>query len=332
MRNGMVWAGLALAALAVRVEGQGQAVGGGGSGSGGSAATGSAQGGRSARTPPPAGPSSGAFDQACVDLLHGRMPQGDQAIKTLRDACANLMSGRVDERVQAEQRRKQQIAAQEQLRLQAQGVQAPTPRAQGGQVQPGAATAQPEAGEGVVAAFGSAASELTGGPRQKGLGMRGPGRPVNYMIVTNPVGWFNGLGVNAELFGALQSAPMFSWIAGARYSGTDTSNGTATTFGLEAGFDWFIIGQHNEGLRLGPRMELAAGRQHITSSNSSTTFARLGLGGEVGYNFIATNGISGLAAVGLGGRVAGDNSNQNFASFVGGEFGPYAKIGLGFGW
>jgi hypothetical protein len=36
--------------------------------------------------------------------------------------------------------------------------------------------------------------------------------------------------------------------------------------------------------------------------------------------------------VGLGGRVAGDSQNQNFASFVGGEFGPYAKIGVGYSW
>ncbi len=331
MRKSMVWAALALAVMAARAEGQNQ------EGNGGNAAAraGSTQGAPAARQQSSAqasvGPASGAFDQACVDLLHGRMPEGEKAIKTLRDACASLMSGRADERLQAEQRRQQQLAAQEQLRLQAQGVQPPNAQAQGGQVQPGVATAQPQQGQGVAAAFGQAASELTGAPRQKRLGMRAGG-PVNYMLVTNPIGWFNGLGINGELFGALENAPKFSWVAGARYSGTDTSNGSATTFGAEGGIDWFIIGQHNEGLRVGPRVEVAAGREHLTSSSSSTTFARMGLGGEVGYNFIATNGISGMAAVGLGGRVAGDSQNENFTSFVGGEFGPYAKVGIGFGW
>ena len=93
----------------------------------------------------------------------------------------------------------------------------------------------------------------------------------------------------------------------------------------------YLLPRVREGLRLGPRVEFAAGRQH-TSSTSSETFGRMGLGGEVGWNFIARNGISGLAAVGLGGRVAGSSANQNFTSFVGGEFGPYAKIGVGFGW
>jgi hypothetical protein len=276
------------------------------------------------------GPTSSAFDKACIDMVNGRMPQGEQAIKTLRDACASLMSGRADARVEAERRRQQQIAAQEQLRLQAQGVKPPAPSAQGGTVQPGQAAAPPEQGQGVTAAFGTAASELTTGQRGRPLGMR-PRGPVNFLLVTNPIGWFNGLGLNAELWGALQPAPKFSWVAGARYSGTDTSTGSATTFGAEGGFDWFIIGQHNEGLRLGPRLEIAAGRQH-TSSTSSTTFARMGLGGEIGYNFVASNGISGMASVGVGGRVAGDSANENFTSFVGGEFGPYGKIGIGFGW
>jgi hypothetical protein len=300
---------------------------------GAGAQQGSAGTGQAPHTSKAVGPTSDAFDRACVDLLHGRMPEGDRAIKSLREACANLMSGKVDERLEAEKRRQQQLAAQEELRKQHEELKKQAAGAPAGQatVQPGQATAQPSAGAGVAAAFGTAATELTGGPRTKGLGMRGGGRPVGYLLVTNPVGWFDGLGVNAELWGALGGAPMFSWVGGVRYSGTDTSNGSATTFGVEAGFDWFMYGQHNEGLRLGPRVEFAAGRQHQTGG-SSTTFGRMGLGGELGYNFIATNGISGLAAVGLGGRVAGDSKNENFASFVGGEFGPYAKIGLGYAW
>jgi hypothetical protein len=56
------------------------------------------------------------------------------------------------------------------------------------------------------------------------------------------------------------------------------------------------------------------------------------MAGELGYNFIATNGISGTLALGVGGRVAGNDKNDSFASFVGGEFGPYAKVGVGYSW
>lgn len=304
MRRGMAVAVLALAASVARAQdarqqgGEVQQQGGG--------------------APGAAGPTSDAFDRACVDLLHGRTPEGEKAIRALRDACSNLMSGRADERLEAEKRRQEQLAAREALRLQAEG-----------RVQPGRATAQPEQGTGVLAAFGAAASELRGGQRGQAMGMRRGGGPVSYSIVTNPLGWFSGLGVNAELYGAFKDAPKFSWITGARYSQTDASNGTAATFGALGGVDLFIIGRNNEGLRIGPRLDLAAGRERF---QGSTTFARLGLAGEVGYNFIATNGITGMVGAGVGGRVAGDDQNDDFASFVGGEFGPYAKFGLGFSW
>jgi hypothetical protein len=93
--------------------------------------------------------------------------------------------------------------------------------------------------------------------------------------------------------------------------------------------DFFAIGRNNEGLRIGPRVELAVGRETF---QGETTFARMGLSGEVGYNFVATNGLTGLVAGGLGGRIAGDNANENFTSFTGGEFGPYLKVGLGYSW
>jgi len=263
-------------------------------------------------------PMSDAFDRACVDLLHGRMPQGEKAIRALKDACGNLMAGRANEQIDAEKQRQAQAEAREQLRQIAEG-----------RVQPGQATGQVQPGQGVKAAFEQAASELTD-PRKRtlGMGMRQSG-PVGYTLVTNPFGWFNGLGVNAELYGAFQDMPKFSWVAGARYSNTDTTNGTASTFGAMGGVDLFIIGRNNEGLRIGPRAEVAAGREKF---QGSTTYARLGLSGEVGYNFIATNGITGLLAAGLGGRVAGDSKNDDFASFVGGEFGPYLNAGLGFSW
>jgi hypothetical protein len=320
MRTRVVVVGLALAAAAAPWQANGQA----------------AQGPqKSAKV----GPTSNAFDKACLDLLEGRMPQGEKEIKTLRDACAKLMSGRADDRIDAErqrqqqqqaqeQLRQQQLAAQEQLKLQAQG-KAP-------KVQPGQATAQPQPGQDIPAAFGAAAGELAGQKKPLALGMRAGGRPVNYLLFTDPVSWFTGLGINATIYGTLPDLPKFSWVAGARYSATDTTNGNTIGFGGEIGVDWYIIGQHNEGLRLGPRFEAAAGRERFnstaTSGSTSTTFGRLGLAGEFGYNFIASNGISALAAVGIGGRIAGNGDHNNFSSYIPGDFGPYVVLGVGFGW
>ncbi len=269
------------------------------------------------------GPTSDAFDRACVDMLNGRMPRDQKAIQTLKDACAKLMSGRADERLDTIRREQEQRAAREQLRLAAEGRQA--------DVQPGRSSAQAQQGQGVLAAFGEAGRELTGGApgRQPGMLRRGP---ASWTLFTNPIGWFSGLGINAELFHAFEDAPKFSWVAGARYSATDATNGTASTFGLMGGADWFILGGNNAGLRVGPRLEFAAGDERFGTGAATNAFARLGLSGEIGYNFLASNGISATAALGLGGRIAGSNKNENFSSFVGGEFGPYLSVGLGYSW
>lgn len=259
------------------------------------------------------GGSSDLFERACVDLLHGRTPQDEKAIQTLKDACADLMSAKADDRVEAAQRRKAQALAAERQRE--------------ARVEPGRASGPVGAGEGVLAAFEQAGSELVGPDRMQSMGFRRSGGAVRSTLITNPVGWFNGLGMNAELFRSFE--PRLSWVAGARYSNTDATNGTASTFGLLGGVDLFLLGRNNEGLRIGPRVELAAGRENF---QGSTTFARLGMAGEVGYNFIASNGVTGLLAGGLGGRVAGDEKNQDFSSFVGGDFGPYLKFGLGYSW
>jgi hypothetical protein len=268
------------------------------------------------------GATSDAFDRACIDLLNGKTPKDEKAIRSLKDACANLMSGRADERLDVMKQRQAQERAREQLKLAAEGRQA--------SVQPGQSSAPAEQGKGVLAAFGQAASELTGrSAGQPGMLRRGPS---SWSLYTNPIGWFTGLGVNAQLFHAFEDAPKFSWVAGARYAAADATNGTASTFGAMGGADWFILGGNNAGLRIGPRVELAAGRERFGSGSDTNTFARLGMSGELGYNFLASNGISGMAAVGVGGRVAGDSKNESFASFVGGEFGPYLSVGLGYSW
>jgi hypothetical protein len=304
----VVVVGLALAAATARAQDQGQSPPG---------QKGAQAGSRSSQ--------SAAFDQACIDLVNGKMPAGgEKAIRTLRDACASLMAGKADEKIEADRRKQQQAAAQEQLKLQAQGK---APR-----VQPGTATAQPQAGQDIPAAFGTAGAELAGGKKGLPLGMRSTGRPVGYTLVTDIVGWFTGVGINAILFGSIADSPKFSWMGGVRYSQTDTTDGNTIGFGAVGGLDYFVYGQHNEGLRVGPRLDVTAGRQKFTTTSSSSTFAQLRLGGEVGYNFISSNGISALAAVGVGGRVSGDSKNNNFSSFIPGDFGPYVQLGVGFSW
>jgi hypothetical protein len=265
--------------------------------------------------------TSPAFQQACIDLLNGRLPSGGaKAADALRDACNGLMQERTQAQREAEERAQAQKAAAAAKGAAPSGTGAGAPQPGAGQ---GSAAAQ---GTGVGAAFVQAGQELTGQKRGLPMGMRSSGRPVGYTLITNPVGWFTGLGINAEVFGAIN--PKFSWVGGARYSRTDSTSGAVDTFGLEGGADWFLIGQHNEGLRVGPRLELAFGRD---PSQSSANFGWLGLSGEAGYNFIATNGITGTVAVGLGGRIAG-HKREDFSSFTGGEFGAYAKLGIGYSW
>jgi hypothetical protein len=264
------------------------------------------------RAAEPAQGTSDAFQRACVDLLAGRTPRGEKAIEALKGACADYMSALADERIRVEQQRQARALVDE--------------RQQQARVEAGQGSGQPGEGEGVLAAFERAAGELTGPERGQMMGYR-RGGAIRNLLVTNPIGWFSGLGVNAELHRSFE--PKFSWVAGARYSTTDASNGTASTFGAMGGVDWYIVGRNNEGLRIGPRMELAAGREEF---QGDSTFARLALAGEVGYNFIASNGLSALLAAGVGGRIAGDEQNEDFASFAGGEFGPFLKLGLGYAW
>ncbi len=269
--------------------------------------------------------TSPAFEQACVDLLQGRVPSGGpDAIDALRRACEGLMSARSSEQREAAER------AQVRQALAASGAQQGegAPPAQTGTGAGAAEQGQTsEAAQGIGAAFAQAGRELRQGGGTRVLGRKSGGDPVRFSLVTNPVGWFTGLGINVEGFGSL--LPKVSWVGGLRYSKTDANNGSVNTFGAEGGADYFLYGRNNEGLRIGPRLELAVGRETF---QQTTTFAFLGLSGEVGYNFIATNGITGAVSAGVGGRIAGDDRDDDFASFTGGEFGPYAKLGLGFSW
>jgi len=280
-----------------------------------------AQQSKSQSPAPAVAKTSDAFDRACVDLLNGKPPA--QGADELRDACSGLMKARIEERKKAEEKA---AAAKTAAQQKAAGKGAAPPPAAAGQ-----ATTQPEPGKSVLSAFGQAGNELignrpAGAPPRPGLGMQRSGQPYSWTLVTNPVGWFTGQGVNAEIWRQFQSR--FAFIGGAHYSQTAASERTVYTLGFLAGTDFFILGKNNEGLRLGPRLDFSFGRDN--STNNDTT-KRLGLAGELGYNFIASNGITGQAAFGLGGRVAGDKNNE-LSSAVGGEFGPYVKLGLGYSW
>src|SRR4051812_46349635 len=133
MQKSVVWATLLLAAGMARAQ-QEQGTAGGQTGQ---------QQQQQQRAPQATAPTSDAFDRACIDLMHGRTPEGEKAIRALKEACANLMAGRADERIDAEKRRQQQLAAQQQLRQLAEG------RAQGpATAEPGQATAPVEPGTG----------------------------------------------------------------------------------------------------------------------------------------------------------------------------------------
>lgn len=232
-----------------------------------------------------------ALASRCVALLHGQAPQGADAAQ-LRSRCEGLVRS-------------------------------------GARVEAGVGTAAPQPGQNALAAFEQAGRQLVGGGNPMGMGMTGRG-PVRWTLMTDPLAWFTGIGVNLELQAPIPMAEKFSWLVGARYSRTDATNGSATAFGAEGGLDWFILGGNNAGLRIGPRIELALGQE---SFQGSTTFGRVGLGGELGYNFIASNGLTGTAAVGLGGRIAGNQKNTDFNSFTGGgNLGPYFKLGVGYSW
>lgn len=241
---------------------------------------------------PGGGAGGGDLGEACFDLLNGQQPAGDA--DTVRSQCAAVLRRGLEQR----------------------SAEASVGRA-------GVAE-----GEGTRAAFSQARDELLGrGDRPAGMGMTSRG-PVRNTLMTNPLGWFSGLGVNVE-FSRPFPFQKLSWIAAARYSRTNASDGAVTSFGLGAGADFFLIGRNNEGLRIGPRLEAAFATQSI---QGTTNFGRLGASGEVGYNFVAGNGLTAAVAGGIGGRLAGDRQNESVSSFTGGEMGPYVKLGAGYSW
>lgn len=245
--------------------------------------------------------------------------QRDPAQRDMADRCVALLQGELG-----------RVEAGDLSARCADLVRAGADRGQPGQTELGAGVARetPTAGASVRTAFANAGRELIGQREGFALG-RTRGGTVGNTLMTNPLGWFSGLGVNVSYIRPISQLNKLSWVASGRYAHANASNGDVTTFGIGGGVDLFLIGRNNEGLRIGPRLELAFGSEDV---QGTSTFARVGASGEIGYNFIAGNGITGAVAGGLGTRLAGDEQNESFDSFTGGELGPYLKLGLGYSW
>ena len=239
---------------------------------------------------PITGAPQGAAD-ACVELLNGRVPAGQNAA-ALRAECEGML-------------RRGAAPAQP-------------------SVTAGVATAAPAPGATAPTSLTQTPQELAA-PGGVGTTRRGP---VQNTLFTDPLGWFSGLGVNASYTRPFRW-DRASWIAGARYSRTNATNGHVTSFGLGTGADLFLYGRNNEGIRLGPRLDFSFGREEF---DTSTDFARLGVSAELGYNYIAASGISAAVMGGYGARLAGDEQDENFTSYTGGEDGPYLRLGVGYSW
>ena len=204
--------------------------------------------------------------------------------------------------------------------------------------QAGQSTAQPEQGPDVTASLdslgrsvsssvNSAASEVKQNFGEvSDRGIQGVGLRRN-TLVTDAVGTFTGIGLNAEYQRPL--AEKISGVAGAHYSRTNTVGGSATTFGGTLGADYFLVGGYNQGLRLGPRVGVDVGGVSANSGDTNID-ARVGLAGELGYNWMGRSGVSMQLALGAGGRVGGSVGGLN--DQFGGDFGPYVRANVGWSW
>lgn len=175
-----------------------------------------------------------------------------------------------------------------------------------------------------------AGNEMATGAPTQGKGILGNGNAVHNSLTNNPLGFFSGEGLNLMYARALSRK--ISGDIGANYSRVNSGDGSATVYGFTLGADWFLIGQHNEGLRIGPRVNFNAGNSTIGRNTLDGEFSAAG---ELGYNWIASNGITLGAGAGVAGRLGGaldiENNNQNESA---GRFylKPYGRLNVGYSW
>ncbi|MDQ3266740.1 MAG: hypothetical protein M3Y59_24330 [Myxococcota bacterium] len=189
-----------------------------------------------------------------------------------------------------------------------------------------------EAGSGMAASIDEATDAVQGEPSTFARGSLEEGR-VNNTLTTNAFGYFTGTGLNATYQRPISDK--FSAVGGASFSRTSQGAGAATRFGLQAGVDYFILGQHNEGLRIGPRVETAFGGE---TAGENSAFGSLSAAAELGYNWISARGLTaGLGAgvaAGFGGTSdngTGEPKSEDVDNLNAGVL-PYARLNVGFSW
>lgn len=159
------------------------------------------------------------------------------------------------------------------------------------------------------------------------LGDLKKGGNVDNQVIVDPIGMATGDGLNVQ-YGRPLGPRWNKWmpLAYAKYSQTDVPGGDVGNLGLNVGMDYFIYGAHGEGFRVGPRVGVIGAFD--TQDDNSYAVGGL-LGGETGYTFVATNGITAAGGIGLefsGAGRFGDDSGWE------GDSNPYARLQLGYSW
>lgn len=154
------------------------------------------------------------------------------------------------------------------------------------------------------------------------------GNDVRDSLTTNPLGLFDGEGINLQW--EKPFADKFSWLVGGRYARAVAGGGSVTAFGAQGGIDWFMIGRRNEGLFLGPRVNLGAGTGTV---GPTTLLGNIGAAGELGYDWIASNGITAGLASGVNVNLGGGLDTQNVGASRGlASATPYGRLNIGYSW
>lgn len=158
-------------------------------------------------------------------------------------------------------------------------------------------------------------------------GMLGDGEEVRNTIVTDPIGVILGDGVNAQYYRPI--SPKVSAVIGGRFARTRLGEGgAATTAGATGGVDFFMLGENNEGLRIGPRIVGNVGTETI---GENAVAGSIGAGGELGYNWIAESGVTAGVAGGVN-ALLGGSVNVDVEGFGEAGINPYGRINIGYSW
>jgi hypothetical protein len=199
--------------------------------------------------------------------------------------------------------------------------------------QPGRASGQPATGSEVRTSLDQTGQNISNAVQGATNDLRGLAQMqqrqaggLRNTLITDAIGTFTGEGLNLEYQRPI--AERISGVVGANYSRTTSTTGSLTAFGGEAGLDFFPFSYAGTGLRIGPRLGLDLGQESVDNSRFFTDF---GIGGEVGYNWVGQSGLSLQGALGLGGRVGGALTS-GLDTRLGGDFGPYAKVNVGWSW